>query len=414
MAIDGYNLALKHGTGIARYGRNLLQAIRNIGYETGVIYGQNIDWRLDDKMTAIAFQDHERPFSKKKTKLIFESLKMFFNPRYKTIEINLNNDKNHKNNFQPDFIWNIENLYIYSSFIFRHTRKFTEIDIPGIDIMHWTYPIPVRLKSAKNIYTIHDMIPLKFPKFTLDKKDYLYDLMKVISLESDKIVTVSETSKKDILEILDIKRDDHVFNTYQNFHDNKTSPETSKKIINNIFNLEYKSYFLFYGSWEPKKNIGAMIRAYMLSGTETPLIIVGGDGWGDDNERELFDFLPETSKQNVHRYKYVPDDVLEALVVGAKILIFPSLYEGFGLPVLEAMSAGTAVITSNRGSIPEVTGNACVLVDPHDVDGLSRAVAQLDHDIELRLRLEKAGLRQASLFSTAQYERRLADLYSGL
>ncbi|MDB5402323.1 MAG: hypothetical protein JWQ55_4341, partial [Rhodopila sp.] len=152
--------------------------------------------------------------------------------------------------------------------------------------------------------------------------------------------------------------------------------------------------------------------------------IAGGQGW--QNEREL-ERINDTRFSNyrvteniisnvkrVRRISYLPLGQLVTLMRGARALLFPSLYEGFGLPVLEAMTLGTPVMTSNVTSLPEVAGDAALLVDPRDISAMAAAIRQLDNDTDLLGELSVRGRIQAAKFSMANYQARLQDLYSNV
>ena len=181
---------------------------------------------------------------------------------------------------------------------------------------------------------------------------------------------------------------------------------------------------MFFGAIEPKKNVGRMIEAFLSSGSELPLVIVGKQAWKSEEELKLlFDDhiryqVQEGSilrtKRKIILLDYAPFRLLISLIRGAKAALFPSLYEGFGLPALEAMKLGTPVMTSNTSSLPEVVGDAAITVDPYDVRAMVEAIRALDSDADLRGWLEQAGPRRAALFSAEQYERRLAEVYGRL
>jgi glycosyltransferase involved in cell wall biosynthesis len=120
------------------------------------------------------------------------------------------------------------------------------------------------------------------------------------------------------------------------------------------------------------------------------------------------------SERQIRRLNYLARDALLMLMRGARALLFPSIYEGFGLPVVEAMALGTPVLTSTVSSLPEVAGSAALLVDPYSVDAMSRGIVQLEADGDLRRELAMRGRQQATQFSTAAYDCRLKRLYQAL
>ena len=191
--------------------------------------------------------------------------------------------------------------------------------------------------------------------------------------------------------------------------------------IEGIFGLEWRSYFVFFGAIEPKKNLGRLIQAYLASGVTAPLVIIGGKAWLSDAETQLaYPDLVELRAlregivrraDRIRRYEYLPFELLVSLIRGAKATLLPSLYEGFGLPVLESMLLSTPVLASTAGSLPEIAGDAALLVDPYDPQAIRKAIEALDADADLRADLTARGLRQAEKFSPAAYDARLAELY---
>jgi glycosyltransferase involved in cell wall biosynthesis len=293
--------------------------------------------------------------------------------------------------------------------------------------MHWTYPLPIKVVGAKNVYTLHDLVPLRLPYTTLDIKRRYYRLCRMLVQRADHIVTVSECSRRDIITLLGADPE-KVTNTWQAVDipakfAKKPEP-LARAEVEGSTGLTWGGYFLFYGAIEPKKNVGRLIEAYLAAESPHPLVIVGKKAWKSEEElRLLFDdnirWISEENGRLVTRRKiilldYAPFRLLVSLIRGARALLFPSLYEGFGLPPLEAMSLGTPVLTSNTASLPEVVGNAALLVDPYDVQQIAEGIRALDADAELRARLAAAGPKQAEAFSPDRYDRRLAALYAKL
>jgi len=279
--------------------------------------------------------------------------------------------------------------------------------------MHWTYPLALHVPKAKNLYTIHDLVPLRLPYTTLDSKRKYFRLIQRLSKNADHIVTVSEASKKDIINLFGVP-ESRITNTYQavdiptRYRDKPVSDVKSD--VKGTFGLTYKGYFLFFGAIEPKKNVGRLVEAYLASGVTDPLIIVGKKAWRSDEELRL---IADITKERVRimLIDYASFPLLVSIIRGAKAVLFPSLYEGFGLPALEAMSLGTPVLTSNTASMPEVVGNAALQIDPYDTRALVEGIRALDSDADLRGRLAEAGPIRAQEFSPERYQARLAKLY---
>jgi glycosyltransferase involved in cell wall biosynthesis len=151
------------------------------------------------------------------------------------------------------------------------------------------------------------------------------------------------------------------------------------------------------------------------------LVIAGGAGWQNEVETQRINdprFIQYRIIENtisrferVRRITYLPFEQLIALMQGARALLFPSVFEGFGLPVLEAMALGTPVMTSNVTSLPEVAGDAALMVDPHDTEAMARAIRRLDQDADLLTALREKGHLQAAKFTPEIYQARVGDIY---
>ena len=319
-------------------------------------------------------------------------------------------------------------LFLVAEAIYRVQRRraVMRFETPPA-IFHSTFVTPLKVRGAANIYTIHDIIPLRLPYTTLTNKRFFYNLVRELCDKADHIVTVSDYSRQDIIKLTGIP-EKRITNTYQSVSIPAAlvarSDDAVAADLDHIFNLEMGGYFLFFGAIEPKKNVSRLIDAHLASGTKRPLILAGGLGWQYKSEiRRLRDerFLSYkireasvTPSRTVRRVDHVPFDQLVSLIRGARAVVFPSLYEGFGLPVLEAMLLGTPVITSNVSSLPEVAGRAALYVDPNDIGSIARAIRKLDKDSDLRLDLIERGRKQAAKFSVAAYEQRVTDLYANL
>jgi glycosyltransferase involved in cell wall biosynthesis len=265
------------------------------------------------------------------------------------------------------------------------------------------------------------------PYATLDRKAEHLRLLRTLADRADLIVTVSESSKADLIELLGVD-EKRVVNTYQPAGIPeaylKTPADELAASLHGVFGLEPGRYVLAYGAVEPKKNFGRLIEAFLAANLEIPLIIVGPDGWLADRELALLDeerqrvLVHEGEilriKRPVRRLGYVPFRQLVHLIRGAACVAFPSLYEGFGLPILEAMHCGTPVLTSNRGATAEIAGDAAVLVDPYRVDQITRGLRELCLDPARGEALVERGHRRKLHFSPDACARRLADAYATL
>ncbi|CAN7629543.1 glycosyltransferase family 4 protein [Pararhizobium sp. LjRoot238] len=433
--VDGYNLALEKGTGIATYARNLSAQLSALGHKVDLMYGVRSSAGKNELLAEVSFFDPS-PRSMRTKEIVKSLIKSPFGVTAKQVPITgkVIARKTPGGLPEHDRIFNVRNLYTISRWHFRTYGQFLNIDYAGsADIAHWTYPLSVTLKNAANLYTIHDLVPLRLPYTTLDNKRAFLKKVKRISEKADHIVTVSEASKQDIVELLGVD-ESRVTNTYQAVNLpsrilNRNEDEVREE-VSSIFGLEHKQYFLFFGAIEPKKNVGRIIEAYLASHSQLPLVIVGQLVWKDANELRLLDALQDSEKSllnkqllgpttghaaktsSVMRLEYLPLNLLTSLIRCARAVVFPSLYEGFGLPILEAMQLGTAVITGSEGANPEVAGDSALIVDPYNVNSISQAIKDIANDDGLMKHYETVGLERAKLFSSEKYAERLQNLYA--
>lgn len=430
ICIDGFNLSLPKGTGIATYGRNLLDAAVSAGFSTQVLYGPSAPRNGNNVVNETALIDAPRnPSGTSLNNKFSRFLQTRASSRGRNAFSIRPSDEviwPAKGGGRPvaTCFWAAQNLYYYANRSFAAYGKETpvrflaEADTPRPDVMHWTATLPLYAKSVPNIYTIHDLIPLRLPHTTMDDKATYKALCDNIVKHADHIAVVSETTRQDVIRILGVS-EDRVTNTYQAVKLPAQLTQRSQLEVvtelEGIFNLGWKNYFLHFGSVEPKKNLGRIAEAYLASGIKTPLVVVGGKGWLEEGELALIKQVKSdggSSANRIRQYEYLPFSMLISLIRGAKATLFPSLYEGFGLPVLESMALGTAVLTSTGGSLPEVAGDAAVIVDPYDVQAMTRGIQALDLDESLRSELERLGHARAELFTPEAYQRQLVDLYA--
>jgi glycosyltransferase involved in cell wall biosynthesis len=432
---DGLNLSLEEGTGVATYARMLTRVARDLGHDVGVVYGSPHAPSKHPVLREIAFFDEKRAIKKWLPKEILNSVadqvRYYLPVRPITVDLSGVVVTRHFDDTLPahDHIFVTRNLFANAGRHFSLTNAFVDLAFdPQPDIFHCTYQLPLRSKSACNIYTIHDLVPLRLPFTTLDNKRWLFRLLKKIAAKADHIVTVSENTKRDIIELLGVE-ENRITNTYQAVSFPREDIERSETAIAEqlagSFGLELQEYLLFFGALEPKKNVGRLIEAYLASGVDLPLVLVAGEGWHNASETTLLEELRENEpgptglnrmrvKRRVRRFRYVRPSTLITLIRGARAVVFPSLYEGFGLPVLEAMTLGTPVVTSRESSLPEIAGEATLLVDPYDADDIARAIATIVNDADLRAELSHRGRFQAAKFSVERYRERVEALYASL
>ncbi len=320
-------------------------------------------------------------------------------------------------------LWASHDLFNLANRAFRTYRTLTPLsfeteegseEIP--DVVHWTCPLPLAAKRCANIYTFHDLIPLKLPHTTLDDKRAFHEMCMKIVKRADHLVAVSETTRQDVIDMLGVSPE-RITNTYQavgQAEEDDRSDDMIADELDKVLGLSWKGYFLFFGAVEPKKNVARLVQAYLAARLSTPLVIVAGRAWLAETEAALLSEVgapDRAAKNGIRLMEYLPTSMLKALVRGARATVFPSLYEGFGLPVLESMASGTAVLTSSGGALREVAGDAAVTVDPFSVASIRDGFVRLDSDADLRAELEGLGRIQAGQFTPEAYQGRLQSAY---
>lgn len=433
--LEAHALTLKQGTGIATYARNLAKTASNAGYRTELLIG--IDRpinRRDPLLAEVTLYDASKPPSFDPIRAASRALDWAIGipagaraqllPSQRVVLDPSSGSTLARPQPTRGALRLDERAFLHFN---RHGRRMSVRSDGHHDLFHATRPIPLAVKGAANVYTIHDIVPLRLPYSTLDNKRYFYRVIKDIVRKADHIVTVSEFTKREVMDVFDIP-ESRISNTWQAVAIEKSFLDLSDDEVANIiahrYGLKFNEYFLFLGAIEPKKNVSRMVEAFAASGTKRPLVLVGGLGWQYDRDVETlnderfqswrFDGERIRAERSVQRLPYVPLASLMTLIRGARAVLFPSLYEGFGLPVLEAMMLGTPTITSNTSSLPEVAGGAAMLVDPYKTESIRDAIKTIDADADLRAELATRGKERAAFFSPERYSERMAAIYDGL
>jgi glycosyltransferase involved in cell wall biosynthesis len=423
IGIDGYNMALPQGTGVATYGRNLAAAIGALGYRVDLLFGLNIPRKAGDELRESLFfgqlgadPPHRLTMRRRMRRWRVHP----FTHDMTRISVAGRTVSQQGSDRLPSFdrLFNRAELFDICARHFRRYDKFMTVRVPDPPaIMHWTYPLPIRLAGTRNIYTLHDLVPLRLPQSSLEDKRYYDKLVRACVGQADHIVTVSEKSRTDIIELLQADPA-RITNCYQSSDmPALRGPDALPNRLHQLFDLRMKDYFLYFGAIEPKKNLGRLIQAYLEANIATPLVIVGAEAWHADRELKLLGAahgrkLPGVDR--IRRIDYIPRTLLTDLLHGAKACLFPGLYEGFGLPALEALAAGVPLLASTTGALPEITGGAALTIDPYDMDAMVDGIRRLDSDSMLRNRLTQHGPIQADKFSLIRFSERLGQLYQDI
>ena len=272
--------------------------------------------------------------------------------------------------------------------------------IGEIDVFHgMSYVLPPR-RRAKGILTICDLTFLLFPEYHAQGMQSLARTIRRQAHSADAVIAISEHTRKDIVESLGVPDERVVVTLLAADEKYRVLPRSEVLPVTFRYGID-GDYILYTGTLEPRKNVTAIIEAFNILKREMALphrlVIAGRKGWLYDG---LFKQIEELKLgRDVIFTDFVPDEDLVALYNGASLFVYPSLYEGFGLPPLEAMACGCPVVTSNTSSLPEVVGDAGLMVDPRRPEELAEAMARIIEDSALRAELREKGLKRAAEFS---------------
>ena len=284
-----------------------------------------------------------------------------------------------------------------------------------LDLYHAThYVLPVVVPS-RVVVTIHDIIHLLYPEFLPSGLAFLYAQRMIHRslARGDRIIAVSQNTKADLMEYFDVdgKKIQVVYNgVEERFRARLPDDEVDRRLASLGI---ARPYLLFVGNPKPHKNLDNVVQAYArarrLSSFDAPLVCVGAKSGADAKIRQRAEYLGVADR--VRLLGHVADEVLPAVYQGATLFLYPTLYEGFGLPVVEAMASRVAVVTSNTSALKEISEGYARLVDPLDVPAMAEAIAELMADDDRRAALATLGARRAEDFRWEETARKTLAIY---
>jgi glycosyltransferase involved in cell wall biosynthesis len=287
--------------------------------------------------------------------------------------------------------------------------------IGPIDVFHATnYLLTHPVQRARRVISVHDLTLIFSPEWhpAVRLREMVAGLRESAGL-ADRIIVPSWATKTDIVKHLSIDAERVTVVPLAVDPSFRPLPEAETRARLAPLGLTPGSYLLFLGTMEPRKNLGRLLDAVVRLGRDVgPLVLAGADGWGNDELRPRLAELGQGGRLRL--LGYVPASLRVPLLCGARAFVFPSLYEGFGWPPLEAMACGTPVVTSNVSALPEVVGDAALTIDPLDVEALAGAIRRLWDDEALRDTLRVRGLERARRFTWEVTARLTLDVYAAV
>jgi glycosyltransferase involved in cell wall biosynthesis len=283
----------------------------------------------------------------------------------------------------------------------------------GVSLFHATEHLLPKLRRIPSVFTLHDVAYLLFPQHHLPRnRIYLRHMMPRFLARADRVIAVSENTRRDALRLYGL--DPEKVEVIPEGVEARFNPDVDRVRVSELrerYSLPDR-FILCISTIEPRKNLTRLLEAYASlrpSHPDVGLVIAGGKGWLYERFFERLRSLD--LERRVTLTGYVPDEDLPALLNAAEAFAYPSEFEGFGLPPLEAMACGLPVVCSNATSLPEVVGEAGLLLPPHDVRAWVEGLGRVLDDPGLRSDLRGRGLARASLFSWQTAARRTLEVY---
>ncbi len=284
---------------------------------------------------------------------------------------------------------------------------------PGVDLFHGTDHLLPPFRRIRSVFTVHDVIPQLLPEFHLPLNRWYLTLMFPRFLRrADAVIAVSECTKRDTVRLYGVP-EERIHVIYEGV-DPRFRPARDHAVLQQVRGRYHlpQEYILYVGTIEPRKNLTRLLEAYHAlrqEGFPHKLVFVGAKGW---LYQPVFDRMRELGlEDDVILPGYITDEDLPAIYAGASLFVFPSLYEGFGLPPLEALACGVPAVVSDASSLPEVVGDAALKVPPEDTAALAHAMERVLSDAELAQRLAAAGPDRAGLFTWEKAAEETVALY---
>jgi glycosyltransferase involved in cell wall biosynthesis len=287
-----------------------------------------------------------------------------------------------------------------------------------LDLFHATHYVLPPLLQSRAVVTIHDIIHLLYPQFLPSRAAHVYARFMIhrALTRADRIITVSYNSKRDLMDYFGIPaaRTEVIYNGVSSRFRTDV-PDAERRRVRERFRIA-GPYMLFLGGEKPHKNVQNVVRAFAEARRRTSLphtLVLAGPM--PKNEGRLLNLISALDlSRSIVRTGVVPDDDLPPLYAEAEAFLYPTLYEGFGLPVIEAMACGTPVLTSSTSALQEIAGGYAYMVDPMDVDAIAAGIVVLAHDEKIRGDFSELGKKRALDFSWSKAAEKTLAVYGSV
>lgn len=288
-----------------------------------------------------------------------------------------------------------------------------EVSRIKLDLLHSPDFIPPFRRNCKSVITIHDLAFLLYPHFLTKESARYYGQIDQAWRRTDHIIAVSEATKQDSIKMLGVpEKKITVIHEAANPIYRPIPAAEAKAHVKKHYKID-KNFILFVSTIEPRKNLPGLLQAYRRLRDDYKrdelLVLAGANGWLWEEVYETVSRL--NLEDHVAFLGRVPSEDLVHLYNAARLLVHPSFYEGFGLTPLEALTCGTPAIVSNTAALPEVVGDAALLIDPHDIEGMTVAMMRVLTENELRDDLSSKGLKRARQFSWEKAAQKTLEIY---
>lgn len=421
--LAGYDFEQEVQRGITFYSKSLVKALRDLGYKNYILTSAKNN-KVNTVQELLISRKIDKPSSDKTNtiKLIMKYIKSFcMAPESRIIDRQFTQfDKNLAFLKNVYGYVNIGNIYDIISLQSRTLGTPYTLKVDDFDVVFCTSPLNMKVtKGCTLVQTLHDVSPLvRLEHPPLDSAILFHKRLKNMLRYSDVVCSVSEFSKNEILKIFPGYGDKIVVThqpvpVYEDEEMLANDPFIKNSVLTK-YSLNEKEYLLYIGMLEKRKNIEKLIEAYLTikDKIKIPLVLVGALYYGQE---DFIDYLTN-KKYDAHiKYlKYVPTVDKLVLLKNANSFVFPSLYEGFGLPPIEAMRMGCPVLTSNVSALPEVCGDAALYVNPSNLASIIEGILEIVNNATLRDELVRKGYERSQYFNFNNYKQNLNNVLSNL